>query len=78
MLGESTTSGVFNVASAQSKPLSEYVLQISENILFGDEKSTVNLNVSIEELLTAIGKWETEDFKTVILGGNQWQKLVIC
>lgn len=66
LLGESTASGIFNVASGQSKPLREYVLEISENILFGDGKSAVNLNVSVEKLLAAIGKWEVEDFRNVI------------
>lgn len=66
LLGESATDGIFNVASAQSKLLREYVRDISTNIMFGDEKSAVNLNVSVDKLFATIGTWEMADFKEII------------
>lgn len=65
MLAESGEAGVFNVASAVSRPLREYMGMISENITFGNETSGVNLNVATDKLRGAVGEWERTEFAAV-------------
>jgi nucleoside-diphosphate-sugar epimerase len=62
MLGEGGKSnGVFNLAGSENIPLREYVERVRQAVRpaaavrFGAEKSGVNLNVSIERIVQAIG-----------------------
>ena len=69
MLGKSRpTSGVYNLAGRECKPLKYFVEEAKQiiapnaNVLYGNEQSTINLNVSTEKLLLAIGEFEKTAF----------------
>jgi len=72
MLGRSSSAyGVYNLAGKECKPLKYFVEEAKQiiapnvDILYGNEQSTINLNVSTEKLLLAIGDFE----KTTFSGG---------
>lgn len=60
--------GVYNLASKHSRPLYEYIdiMKLSINpsaaVIFGKQKSNVNLNASTHKLCKAIGEFEEKIF----------------
>jgi dTDP-D-glucose 4,6-dehydratase len=69
LLGQAQRSNeVFNVAGTERKPLRDFVEDIRTLIekhsivRYGDERSHVNLNVSPQKLVYAIGEFESADF----------------
>lgn len=60
--------GIYNLASKYSKPLCEYVdimrqsIDPSAEIIFGNQKSKINLNVSTDKLYKTIGDFEEKIF----------------
>jgi len=74
LLGETQiTNTVFNIASRESKPLRAYIEALRANVnptsvvIYGNEKSAVNLDVFPEKLLCSIGEYEATDFTRGIM-----------
>jgi nucleoside-diphosphate-sugar epimerase len=61
-------SGIYNLASKECKPLKDFVEEVKQivapkaNVLYGNEQSAVNLNVSTEKIRLAIGEFEEMTF----------------
>ena len=62
------SEGIYNLASKYSKPLCEYVdimrqsIDPSAEIIFGNQKSKINLHVSTDKLYKTIGDFEEKIF----------------
>jgi hypothetical protein len=67
---------IYNLASKECKPLKDFVEEAKQiiapkaNVLYGNEQSAINLNVSTEKIRLAIGEFEEITFAEGIRASN--------
>jgi nucleoside-diphosphate-sugar epimerase len=73
LLGETDVpDGIYNIASATSRPLREYVEVLRQRVnpratvAFGSEQSRVNMNASTKKLKAAVGEFEKVVFPGLV------------